>query len=135
MIALIIGGYAWKEYHRANPDVSNLKTDYETTAQQLLGEFQQDESSADKKYLGKIILVRGELKLVEKDADGFYTVVIGESGDPSSIRCAMDSIHNSDAASLRVNSSIKMKGIVTGFNKDELGLGSDIILTRSVVVR
>jgi hypothetical protein len=44
----------------------------------------------------------------------------------------MDSVHNNEAAILQKGTHATMKGICTGFNKDEL-LGSDVILIRCVV--
>lgn len=62
------------------------------------------------------------VKEVIKDDKGFYTVVLGDTASMSSVRCAFDSVHNSEAAgnSGRV---IALKGICSGFNADEM-LGS-----------
>jgi hypothetical protein len=47
----------------------------------------------------------------------------------------MDSAHQQDATLLAIGSSAMMRGVCTGYNKDEMGLGSDIILNRCVVVK
>jgi hypothetical protein len=46
----------------------------------------------------------------------------------------MDSTHQKDAAKLVSGSSTTVRGSCTGFNKDDLGLGSDVILNRCVIV-
>ena len=46
----------------------------------------------------------------------------------------MDSVHNADASFLKSGSSVVVKGNCTGFNKDEMGLGSDVILNRCAVI-
>jgi hypothetical protein len=47
----------------------------------------------------------------------------------------MDSVHQQDAAKVSVGTSVTVRGACTGFNKDEMGLGSDVILNRCVIVK
>ena len=97
-------------------------------------EFEINDSSANRKYLGKIIETDGIVKEVSKDEAGYYTVVLGEEGKMSAIRCSMDTVHKQDASRLKVGSSVVIRGSCTGFNKDEMGLGSDVILNFCVIV-
>jgi len=69
---------------------------------------------------------------VEKNGNGFYTVILGEEFLMSSVRCSMDSLHQMDVASLTTGTLVTMKGNCSGFNRDEL-LGSDVILNRCVI--
>jgi hypothetical protein len=52
----------------------------------------------------------------------------------SAIRCAIDSVHKDRVTGLINQSSVTIRGACTGYNKDEMGLGSDIILNRCVVI-
>ena len=128
---------AWlgiSEYNRTNKDISRVKADIKITATELIHQYEANDSSADKKYLGKIIETRGNVKDINKDEAGFYTVVLGDTVNMSSVRCAMDSLHQQDAAMLTRGSSATVRGYCTGFNKDELGLGADVILNRCAVI-
>src|ERR1700730_7011012 len=127
------GIYGWKEYHRKNADLAGLKPAYVIKASDLIKEYSEDESSANKKFLGKIVSVEGLVKKINHDADGYYTVILGDTADLSSVWCAIDTTHSADAANLKPISSVRIKGFVTGFNKDELGLGADVRLNQSVV--
>jgi tRNA_anti-like len=140
---LIIGGvilglgviaalYIYKEYNRTHKDTANLQPDYSMKATQLIKEFDDDEQSSNEKYWNKVIQVDGIIKDTAKDDRGFYSVVLGDTSDMSSVRCSMDSVHNKDAASLQKGTIAFMKGICTGFKRDDL-LGSDVVFIRCVV--
>ena len=136
-IALFVGLGVWqglKEYNRTNIDLNNVKADIKISAVDLIHEYEANDSSSNQKYLGKIVEVDGNIKKIETDDKGFYTVVLGDTSSLSSVRCSMDSTHQKDAAKLVVGSSGTVRGSCTGFNKDELGLGSDVILNRCVII-
>ncbi len=123
-----------KEYNRTNEDLSTVKADIKIPATGLISEYEAGDSSADLKYLGKVIEITGIIKKVEQDEKGYYTVVLGDTASLSSVRCSMDTAHNEDAAHLTTGSSAILRGACTGFNKDEMGLGSDVILNRCAVI-
>lgn len=132
LIISVAGIYIYKEYNRTHKDTSKLKPDYSVTASNLINEFESDEQSSNKKYWDKVIEVEGVTKELVKDEKGFYTVILGDPATMSSIRCSIDSSHNKEITSIITGKKIKLKGICSGFNADEL-LGSDVILVRSVV--
>ena len=132
LIISIAAIYIYKEYNRTHKDTSKLKPDYSVTASNLINEFESDEQSSNKKYWDKVIEVEGVTKELVKDEKGFYTVILGDPATMSSIRCSIDSSHNKEITSIITGKKIKLKGICSGFNADEL-LGSDVILVRSVV--
>ena len=136
-IILFVGVGVWqglKEYNRKNQDLINVKVDIKISAVDLINEYEANDSSSNQKYLGKIVEVDGNIKKIETDDKGFYTVVLGDTSSLSSVRCSMDSTHQKDAAKLAAGSSTTVRGSCTGFNKDELGLGSDVYLNRCVII-
>lgn len=124
--------YIYKEYNRTHKDTAKLKPDYSFAATDLIKEFERNEQLSNKKYWDKIIRVEGIVKDLIQDDKGFYSIVLGDTTLMSSVRCSIDSIHNSDVSSVKKGTIISIKGICSGFNADEL-LGSDVILVRSVV--
>ena len=136
-IAVFVGLGVWqglKEYNRQNVDLSNVKADIKISAVNLIHEYETNDSSSNHKYLGKIVEVDGNIKEIKSDEKGFYTIVLGDTSGLSSVRCSMDSTHQKDASKLVAGSSTVIRGSCTGFNKDELGLGSDVILNRCVII-
>jgi hypothetical protein len=128
------GIYAWKEYNRKNPDLSGATAVYTVQAHTLIAEFNTNDSAANSRYLGKIVEVQGMVKQVDRDDEGHCTVVLGDTADMSSVRCAMDSAYADRAAALQPGEPVTIKGAFTGFKKDETGLlGSDVELNRCVI--
>ena len=139
ILLVVVGGawYGYKEFTRTNKDLSKVKADVRITVIRLIHEYESNDSLANIKYLGKIIETDGNIKNIEKDQAGYYTVILGPEETMSSVRCLMDTTHNNDAASLTAGSSIVVRGACTGFKKNELlgeNLGSDVELNRSVIV-
>jgi hypothetical protein len=128
--------YGWSEYNRKNEDLADAKEKYTVEATQLITEFNQNDSAANARYLGQVVAVNGMVKGLEKDGEGKYTLVIGDTTDMSSVRCALDSTHANDATGLQRGQSVKVRGAFTGFKKDDTGLlGSDVELNRAVVIK
>ena len=138
VVAAIAGGayYGYKEFNRKNEDLTGVGPTYTLKANDLISEFSANDSASTKKYLGEVIQVEGMIRKVEKDDEGFITVVLGDTSEMSSVRCAMDSLHVNKASNLKINSSINVKGYFTGYEKDDTGiLGSDVKLNRCVIVQ
>jgi hypothetical protein len=140
LTALVVLGLLfgiWKglsEYNRKNDDLGHVKADVKISTTQLIHDYETNDSLANQNYLGKVIEVNGKIKKVEQDEKGYYTVVLGDSAVHASVRCSVDTVHNADAAVLKPGSSINLRGACTGFNKDDMGLGSDVILNRCAVI-
>ena len=134
VIVIIIGisFFAYKEYNRKATDVADLTPAFTLSSNEVISSFTGNEKAANTKYLDKVMAVNGTIKSIDKDDRGSFTVVLGESGSMSSVRCSMDSSHNMEAANLQSGKSITVKGVCTGFNADEL-VGSDVILNRCTI--
>jgi hypothetical protein len=138
LFALTIAVGIWKSielYNKKNPDYSNVKADVKISAVNFIHEYEANDSSSNQKFLGKVVEVTGNIKEIKMDEKGSYTVILGDTNSMSSVRCSMDSVHQQDAAKLVSGSSTTVRGACTGFNKDEMGLGSDVILNRSVIIQ
>jgi len=130
----IIGGlwFGFNEYNRKVKDLADVEAQIIMQTNELIKAFEKDEKSANIQYLDKIIAVKGNVKTIEKDDRGNYSIVLGDNGSMSSVRCSMDSVHAKDVASIKEGVDVIVKGACTGFNSDEL-LGSDVILNRCVL--
>jgi len=134
ILVAIIGGawFGYSEYKRKVKDLANVDAQIIMQANELITVFEKNEIAANAEYLDKIIAVKGNVKAVEKNDRGHYTIVLGEAGSMSSVRCSMDSVHVKDIAGVKEGNDITVKGACTGFTTDEL-LGSDVILNRCVI--
>jgi hypothetical protein len=138
LLFIIVSGIGlWKGidlYNEKNPDLLHVKADIKISAVALINEFEANDSEANQKYFGKVVETDGNIKKIDKDEKGYYTIILGDTANLSSVRCSMDTLHNEDAAHLKEGSSAIVRGNCTGFNKDEMGLGSDVILNRCAII-
>lgn len=133
LILLVLGAvYVYREFNRKAPDTADLAPVYELTGTQLLEAFQQDEKKANTLYLGKVLAVTGMIKSQSSDSAGVQTLVIGDTASLSSVRCIMNGETGSVTGPLTAGSVVTIKGICTGYNADDMGLGADVLLNRCV---
>lgn len=136
LLVVLIGAiYGYKEFNRTNPDLKKVSADYRVEALSFLNEFEKNDTLTGRKYNGKVVEVKGNVKNIEKDEMGYSTILLGDTNSLSAIRCSMDSVYQTDAASVTNGTSLIIRGICTGYNADELGLGADVILNRCVIVK
>jgi len=132
-IIIIVALYGWYQYNRTVQGLNDVSADYTVNATALINEFVTNETTANKKYLNKIVEVKGTIKKVEENS-GTGIVVLGDTTDMSGVRCILDSTTSATAGSLQRGAVVAIKGAITGFNKDETGLlGSDVELNRCVL--
>lgn len=137
LLVFALGAYFYisSEINRKSPSMANSQEDFKIEAANLLSEFEGNPAKANQKYLGKVILLRGNLKSVETDEKGFHTLVLGDNSSMSSVRCSMDNSVSVDVKALPIGVSIELRGECTGFNPDDLGLGADVVLNRSILIK
>jgi len=135
LAVIAVAVYGYREYSRTNRDIKSVRPDFVLPALDLIREYETSDSIATKKYNGKIIEITGVIMEVEKDENGYYTIVLGDNAKPSSVRCSMDTAHQADATLVSKGQSITVRGACTGFNVSDLGLGSDVILNRCVIIK
>jgi uncharacterized protein (DUF1330 family) len=130
-IVLVLGFYAYREYYRKNINLAQVAPEVTITAPELIKALEADSAGANKQYGGKIVAVQGTVKSVEQEPNA-ATIILGESGTMSSVRCSMDTANVAKAATVKEGQALTIKGSLSGFNQDEL-LGSDVILNRCVI--
>ena len=134
LIVALIGGawFGYGEYSRKVKDLADVDAQLTMSSGELITGFEKDEATANTQFLDKIIAVNGNVKQIEKNDRGNFTVVLGSAGSMSSVRCSMDSVHVKNMAGVKQGSFVTVKGACTGFNSDEL-VGADVILNRCVI--
>lgn len=138
VVGLIVVFTFWQgliNYKKRIPDLKGLKADIKISATDLIHEYETNDSSANRKFLGKIVEVSGNIKEIKKDDNGYYIVELSGTSTLYSVRCSIDSAHIQEVAKLVRGSLTTIRGACIGFNKDEMGLGSDVILNRSLIIQ
>lgn len=133
LLAIILGGwYAYKEFNRKSESASDLTAAFSLSADEMTSNFSKDSQNSNLKYLNKVVEITGNLKMLEQQSGN--TIVLSGKTDGISIRCSMDSSFN-NKTTLVPGTSISIKGIYTGFNADELGLGADILINKAIILQ
>lgn len=130
LMAAIGGYYAYTEYNRRAPDMADVKSAFELTDAEILSAFESKIEESKQRYIDQVLEIKGSVKAIEKDEKGFYTVVLGGEGSLSAVRCVVDSLYSSRAATLSVGVYSTLRGICVGYTADDMGLGADILLNR-----
>ena len=127
VIILIACIYFYKEYHRKPADVLSMQTFAVTDAMQLINAFETNEATANAKYLGKTIEVKGTVLEVVKQADTLINIFLGDHKQLNKVSCLVDAAHLKEYNQLKPGSICTIKGICTGYLMD-VELNSCVII-------
>ena len=117
LVVLTAAGWALYYYYKKPPDIRKAAAHYETTAPALLADFNQNESTANAKYLDKVVIVEGVISNI--DAEGGNPTVFLETGDPmAAVTCSFYNTESTALKNLKVGTTIKIKGVCTGMLTD-----------------
>lgn len=123
ILAAFAGAVTYKFYSKKHRMIEQ-ETYISIRATELFKAFEENESSANTKYLNRVIEVTGMVSEVFANQEN-NTVVILKSDDPLfGISCTLE--HS--AVDLNPGNSIVLKGICTGYL-------SDVVLTHCVLVK
>jgi tRNA_anti-like len=125
--AIIISFYVYKEYNRKPADASSLKAQETIDATKLIAAYENDEPSANKLYLGKVLLVNGEIAAIENQQDTLVNILLGGQDNMHKVSCLLDKEQIKHIKKYNVKTTIAVKGICTGFL-------ADVELNRCVIV-
>jgi hypothetical protein len=109
IVLLIIGFLILTNLPQAN--IQSDSASYSITASELYATFEQNEQSANQKYIDQVIEVAGKVIDIQKDKNG-STVFILETGDTvNGVLCTFDKEPPSE---IKLNQTVKVKGLCTG---------------------
>jgi hypothetical protein len=101
--------------------------DYRISAHNLISLADSGQSTFDRRYLDKIFSVTGVIKDIKKNNSGSYIVSLGgNTSQPSSINCILDSLYNRRPLPLAAGDSCSIRGTCAGHL-------SDIILVECII--
>jgi len=98
-------------------DINNSTPKFKVTAQQILKDYEKDESLANKKYVDNLIQIKGVINHISYD-NGISIITLKGDNEISSIICQMLPEANSNVLKLKNGEQIIIKGICTGYLLD-----------------
>ncbi len=121
IIVLIISGsavaYGFYLFNKPHQGIANKEAAFTLDSKKLFNEFDQDETSANKKYLGKVVCVYGKVTDKAVDSKGTFSLIL-EGGDMAGVGCQFDKSILKDVQNLRKGQVIRVKGKCTGMLMD-----------------
>ena len=118
IILFSAGIYIYKEYNRKPARLNNLPAVVNINADTLISQFALNEAEANKKYLGKVISVKGFINKIDNQQDTLLTILLGNSLLSTSVSCLMDSSYIKLKKVFTPGVQIIIKGICTGYLMD-----------------
>ncbi|MBI1783250.1 MAG: hypothetical protein HYR66_18085 [Sphingobacteriales bacterium] len=118
------GGYKGYRMYTDGPENYSDQKAITVNAVSLLDDYNKSEADANKKYLDKVVAVKGEVKDVTTNQEGQMVVTLKTSDPMNSINCTMD---QKDAA-ITQGTNVTLKGLCTGYMMD-------VYITRCTVVK
>ncbi|REE83122.1 putative nucleic acid binding protein [Lutibacter oceani] len=113
-------------YNKPFKDVKNSKAEFVISAQELINDFQVDENLANKKYVDKLIQVKGEIVDISI-TKGNSSITLKDINGFSSIICHMLPEDNLNSLKLKKGDFVHVKGMCTGYLLD-------IIMVRCILI-
>jgi hypothetical protein len=126
LIFAILGAFVgYKIYNKPHIDVAEKLADISISANEILSEFAADETTANTKFLDKIVAVKGVIleTRIEKEK-GIITLKTND--DFGSILCHLSAKSTKKMDKLKVGKIVIVKGICTGYLMDVILVKSEI---------
>jgi hypothetical protein len=118
-------------YNKPHTDYEKADADVVISAKAIYNAFKEDKVKATKEYNGKVVQIKGTMKMIE-EKNSLITVVFvfsqGDFGDEG-IRCTLLPKFNEEIKTLKPDDYINIKGYCTGFND------TDVIIEKCSIVQ
>lgn len=126
LIVTVLGIIGYRMWNKPHSDMTSATPDAKLTATELYKVYQTNETMADKQYLGKVILVTGNILEVNQGTDGSTNLLL-DTGDPmSTILCQLDKFTKQTNITYSAGQQVTVKGICSGFT-------GDVVIDRCIV--
>jgi tRNA_anti-like len=114
-------------YNKPHINVAETAPDNSFLSQNLVAEFENNETQANSKYLEKVIKVSGEISELGT-SNGTGTIVLKSENSISNVMCYLTAEETKKWSTLKKGENIAVKGICTGFLMD-------VVLINCVLVK
>lgn len=104
-------------YFKPHRNMVRSSAAYSMTSNELLAEFESDESVANEKLVDKVVEVSGPVADINTD-DGKITIIIGTDNPLSGIICEMDDLSSHNISNFAEGQSVTLKCLCTGYLMD-----------------
>jgi len=124
VLAAVIGGsIGYYMYNKPVDKMAQMTADENVSAEQLFTDYETDEMAANKKYLDKVLVVKGQVVKTKKD-ESKATILLDTGDMLANIMCQMENI---DIDLPTEGSTVSIKGLCTGYL-------TDVVLIKGIII-
>lgn len=117
LLLLLIGaGWAWHLYNKPHSSAAGQSTDLSIAADSLYRQYQTDERTADRKYMGKVLAVTGKLTDIQHSGTAEIWILSAQP-DGGGVNCQLFAGTKPDREP-KQGDVVTIKGRCTGFLMD-----------------
>lgn len=116
LVLLIVAAWGWHLYMLPHQSAAGEAADFTISADSLYSQYQKDEHSADRKYLGKVIVVSGKLAEIQHSGNSEIWILSPQPGG-GGINCQLFGGTRIDPEP-KTGDAVTVKGRCTGFLMD-----------------
>jgi hypothetical protein len=109
--------YGYSEYNRGMLDTHQLKPIFKINAQELLKQFETNESGATSRYTDKTISVGGIVSYTNV-TDTSASIYLNDASSVASVICVFQKDSYKESNKLKTGDSVTIKGICSGYLMD-----------------
>ncbi len=124
LIGAVTGIYLWNKPHK---NMNRADADFKVEAAAFFTEFETDETSANSKYLDKVIEISGTVRSFSKDEEGIVSITLATANELSGVICQLDQLTTHKRTEFEPGEQVAFKGICTG-------MLMDVVLVRCVEI-
>jgi tRNA_anti-like len=114
----IVAIYGYVEFNRKPASLLDAVPQVIANADSLVAAYENDEATANAKYLGKIVLVTGKIATLKNEQDTLLNIIIGDSNALQNVSCLLEKNELENFKKCSVGKAVSIKGICTGFLAD-----------------
>jgi len=115
-IVLVVAAWVYHLFTANRPGLAGMKPDISMDATDLYNQYQSNESTADKKYLDKVIEVKGTVTDIQQ-TDTTLSIEL-KGADLGGINCGIADAVDNKALAFQKGAAITIKGRCSGFLMD-----------------
>lgn len=128
LLVVILAGVGFYMYNKPHQNMKKASSDFQLEASALFTEFETNETTANEKYLDKIVQISGVVRESSTDDDGQVSVTLDAGSSMFGVICKMDGLTKHKQTDFQPGEQITLKGVCTG-------MLMDVVLVRCVEVQ
>ena len=122
IILLVLGVvgafFGYTQYNKTHESLESVKADQTMDAAGIYASYENDETSANEKFNGKVVEVSGIIQSVSTDESGLLKVTLDSENDFGGVICQMNKEKGYTESDFDEGSKVTLRGDCTGFLLD-----------------